>query len=77
MIILCTILFILLSPGILVTLPPKGSMIWNSGETSTLAILVHGVIFFVLLKMIDNDTFGLSWLKTLENEITSAKGATF
>ena len=77
MIILCTILFILLSPGILVTLPPKGSHIWNSGETSTLAILVHGILFFIILKMIATDTFGLSFLKTIEDEITGAADMTF
>jgi hypothetical protein len=76
MIILCTILFILLSPGILVTLPPVGK-IWNSGETSTLAVLVHGVIFFVILKMIATDTFGLSFLKSIEEEITGAADMTF
>jgi hypothetical protein len=76
MIILCTILFILLSPGILVTLPPVGKM-WNSSETSTLAVLVHGAIFFVILKMIANDTFGLSFLKKIEDEITGAADVTF
>lgn len=71
MLILATIFFILLSPGLIVTLPPVSNL-WMSGETSNLAILVHAVLFFTLLKMIANDTFGLSWLKKIEEEITGA-----
>jgi len=38
------LLFILLSPGILFTLPPS-----EKGETSVFAVFVHAVIFGVLL----------------------------
>lgn len=46
-----TLLFILLSPGVLLTLPPVGGKIFMSGKTSLLAVLVHAVVFYVLLSM--------------------------
>jgi hypothetical protein len=43
---LAVILFILLSPGLLLTIPagPKG--LFMSGQTSIMAILVHAVVFY-------------------------------
>lgn len=46
-----TVLFILLSPGVLLTLPPIGGKIFMSGKTSLIAVLVHAVVFYVLLSM--------------------------
>jgi hypothetical protein len=46
---LATLLFIALSPGVLLTLPPVGNKIFMSGKTSLIAVLVHAVVFFVLL----------------------------
>lgn len=43
------LLFIVLSPGLLLTLPPIGKKIWMSGKTSRAAILVHALVFFLLL----------------------------
>ena len=40
------VLFILLTPGILITLPPVGKNIFMSGKTSITAILVHAVVFY-------------------------------
>jgi len=40
-----TLLFVVLSPGVLLTLPPKGKGIWMSGQTSLLAVAVHAVVF--------------------------------
>ena len=71
MLLLATILFILLSPGLLVTLPPVNKL-WMSGETSNLAIIVHSVVFFTILKMIAMNTFGFGWAKKIEQEITGA-----
>lgn len=71
MIILATILFILLSPGLLVTIPPTGGF-WMSETTSNLAVIVHGVVFFAILKMIYTNQFGLGWLTNIESEITSS-----
>ncbi len=44
-----TILFILLSPGLLLTLPPVGKKVFMSCKTSTWAVLVHAVVFAFLL----------------------------
>jgi hypothetical protein len=51
MLLAATILFILLSPGVLLTLPPIGNKIFMSGKTSLIAVLVHAVVFYVLLSM--------------------------
>ena len=44
------VFFLILSPGMLVTLPPDQGGIFMSEDTNTLAVLVHGVVFFVLAK---------------------------
>jgi hypothetical protein len=49
MLLVATLLFVLLSPGVLLTLPPVGSKIFMSGKTSLIAVLVHAVVFYVLL----------------------------
>jgi len=41
------ILFFVLSPGVLLTLPPGGRGIIMSGQTSVLAALVHAVVFAI------------------------------
>jgi hypothetical protein len=51
-----TLLFILLSPGFLLTIPPVGKTIFISGQTSISAILVHALIFAGIL-------YGLSSVK--------------
>ena len=42
------ILFFILSPGVLLTLPPGGRGIFMSGQTSVLAALVHAVVFAIV-----------------------------
>ena len=44
-----TLLFILLSPGLLLTLPPVTRQIFFSCKTSVLAVLVHALVFATLL----------------------------
>lgn len=44
-----TLLFILLSPGVLLTLPPVGGKIFMSGKTSLIAVLVHAVVFYIIM----------------------------
>jgi hypothetical protein len=51
MLLLATVLFVLLSPGVLLTLPPVGGQIWMSRKTSLLAVAVHALVFYVLLSM--------------------------
>jgi hypothetical protein len=43
------LLFILLSPGMLLTLPPGGRGMFFSCETSVTAVLVHSVVFAAVL----------------------------
>ena len=43
------LLFFLLSPGVLLTLPPVGSKIFMSGQTSVAAAAVHAVVFALVL----------------------------
>jgi Protein of unknown function (DUF3339) len=45
---LLLVLFVLLSPGVLLTLPPVGGQVFMSGKTSLMAVLVHAVIFVVV-----------------------------
>lgn len=44
-IIIPAILFVLLSPGVLLTLPPLSRGVWMSGQTSLTAVVVHAVVF--------------------------------
>lgn len=50
--ILLAILFFLLSPGVLLTLPPVGKKIWMSGQTSCTAAFVHAIVFVGVLWLI-------------------------
>jgi hypothetical protein len=43
-----TILFVVLSPGVLLTLPPVGSKIFMSQKTSLLAVAVHAIVFYLV-----------------------------
>jgi hypothetical protein len=43
------VLFVLLSPGLLLTLPPVGKKIFMSRQTSVAAVLVHALVFAILL----------------------------
>lgn len=49
-----TILFVLLSPGMLLTLPPVGNKVFMSCKTSAMAVLLHAVVFAVLLANIQS-----------------------
>ena len=43
------LLFFLLSPGVLLTLPAGSRGVWMSGQTSIAAAAVHSLVFIVLL----------------------------
>jgi hypothetical protein len=47
-----TFLFILLSPGMLITLPPQDNGLFLSNKTSRISVIVHAVIFILLLWII-------------------------
>lgn len=42
------ILFVILSPGLLLTLPPMSKGVLMSGQTSAVAIAVHALVFYIL-----------------------------
>jgi hypothetical protein len=48
------VLFILLSPGLLLTLPPVGKKVFMSGLTSKAAIAVHAIVFYAVLAYRDS-----------------------
>jgi hypothetical protein len=41
----CGLLFFVLSPGVLLTLPPGSRGVWMSRQTSILAAAVHALVF--------------------------------
>ena len=43
------LLFVLLSPGVLLTLPPVGNNVFMSGKTSLVAVIVHAAVFALVL----------------------------
>jgi hypothetical protein len=50
MLLALAVLFFILSPGILLTLPPVGKKVFMSGKTSIMAAAVHALVFWLVLK---------------------------
>ncbi len=48
------VLFILLSPGLLLTLPPVGKKVFMSGQTSYPSVFVHALVFYLVLSYRDS-----------------------
>ena len=48
------VLFFVLSPGVLLTLPPIGKKWWRTGTTSIAAAAVHAVVFAVVLYLLSS-----------------------
>ena len=46
------LLFILLSPGLFLTLPPLDGGVWMSRETSVVSVLVHAAVFLVIYALL-------------------------
>lgn len=46
------LLFIALSPGVLLTLPPVGKKVFMSGQTSIESVLVHALVFIGILHLL-------------------------
>jgi len=44
----CGLLFFILSPGVLLTIPPCSKGLFLSGQTSILAAAVHAVVFVIV-----------------------------
>lgn len=53
-VITATLLFILLSPGFLLTLPPVGGKIFMSYKTSLFSIFIHALVFGIALIYFNN-----------------------
>jgi hypothetical protein len=47
-----TVLFILLSPGLLLTLPPGSGGIFLSGQTSLISVITHAIVFAVVFALL-------------------------
>ncbi len=43
-----TLLFVILSPGVLLTIPPCSKGLFMSGQTSLRSVLVHAVVFYLV-----------------------------
>ena len=50
--IVTTTLFLVLSPGMLLTLPPGSKGVFTSGQTSPAAALVHAVVFALVFALL-------------------------
>lgn len=50
--VILAVIFFVLSPGVLLTLPPIGKKWWRTGQTSILAAAVHAVVFAVVLYLL-------------------------
>lgn len=46
------VLFVLLTPGVLLTLPPGSKGIWMSGQTSLIAVGVHTLVFALVFSFL-------------------------
>ena len=46
---LATALFVALSPGVILTLPPGRGPVFASGKTSLIAVAVHAVVFYLAM----------------------------
>lgn len=76
-----TVLFVVLSPGVLLTLPPVGSKIFMSGKTSIMAVLVHAVVFYlaatyVLPELLSRQMLGSEGFKVAAAKKKAAAPAT-
>ena len=45
---ICGLIFFLLSPGVLLTIPPGSRGLFMSGQTSLIAAAVHAVVFVIV-----------------------------
>lgn len=57
MLLVVVLLFILLSPGVLLTLPPGSKGIWMSRQTSFAAVVVHTIVFLGVLYAVKNHLY--------------------
>lgn len=58
------ILFFVLSPGVLLTLPSSGKFQWCSEKTSTTSAFVHAILFGILLYLMERNEEGFGAVST-------------
>ena len=68
-----TLLFILLSPGLILTVPPGKGGVLGGGSTSNIAVLVHACLFFVVQKLTASGVFPFNFINDAVAEIRAAK----
>jgi hypothetical protein len=56
---IATALFVALSPGVLLTIPPGKGPLFVSGKTSLVAVFVHAVVFYLALSFFPRVIEGL------------------
>ena len=66
--VIATLAFIVLSPGLVLTLPAFDGQMFFGQETNTLAILVHAVIFYIALRFY-NDNSNNSSVKWINDNV--------
>jgi len=70
MLVLLTLFFILLQPGLIVQSTGVAKQNYlATQQTSTLDVLIHSVVFFIIIKLIVTNTLGLGFLKDIETQI--------
>lgn len=52
--VILALLFFVLSPGVLLTLPPIAKKWWMTGQTSMMAAAVHAIVFAVVLYLLNS-----------------------
>jgi len=71
MYLLCGLLFFLLSPGVLLTIPPCSKGLFVSGQTSVLAAAVHAVVFVIVSCIVWRYVVRPSMISGFENGVTA------
>jgi hypothetical protein len=69
------LLFILLSPGLLLTLPPVGKKVFMSGQTSIQAVLVHALVFAAALYVLKKNDLYEGFAPIVGNDAKNIKMA--
>lgn len=71
-VLLATLLFIILSPGLMFTFPfgeEKGPFVGET--TSNIAVIFHGVLFYVVIKLVKQGTFPFNYLNDAVAQIST------
>ena len=64
MLLVATALFVALSPGVLLTIPPGKGPLFVSGKTSLVAVFVHAVVFYLALSFFPTIIEGMEQPRT-------------